>query len=74
MESETTETNESETPTNSLTKFLFSTRLHSVTSPPFQPNEANIFCMDSSETCAYCGKELVSGRCLRCGYCERCGA
>jgi hypothetical protein len=52
---------------------LFSARMHSVTSPPFQPNNPEMAGMDSNETCACCGKELVSGRCLRCGTCERCG-
>jgi hypothetical protein len=28
--------------------------------------------MSSDETCTNCGNKLMKGRCLNCGYCERC--
>jgi hypothetical protein len=69
IDAETVEAEKWERESSGLT-----TRMHSVASLPFQPNKTNIGCMDSTETCIRCGKELANGRCLRCGHCERCDA
>ena len=38
----------------------FSARMHSITSPPFQPNTIHMACMGSNETCTCCGRNSLA--------------